>query len=871
MLYGKNSTRRLRGLLGGLCVFCVGLMVVMATTQFVVQDLNQYWYYILLDLGCVIGGLVMCIAAIKRTKMPWDIVELDTETREYIRKRTIQEYVLLAATLACVVITVLGAIPHNVLISLTGLFVGIFAFLGYLIIRISKGMKKREFYEKTPAGIDQKRAYIQQLKISIQQNKIHPTNKYNTILFVLAIVLVGICMGFIAGFTQFILFDWSGYGVYGIAMFILGIFAMLLSLLYLTITYPKGKRPKSLNFPRNKPRIMVLTICFACMAVASTITMAYMYSQVPGTEQSMFVTRNQMIAPTGQSWYNVTNINEVQAPMVFDVEGVAHASCDVEAVIAFSFAIYINGVKETNLSSYNAGLSSCSGNGGSSDASAGWLVTVNSISPGDKLSIEINFTAHPGNSEEYIMINIYRDTSATRMYLNFENIAAIYGGFIFFSALFLLGAGIAALVKRRNPVASPPATSTGEMAMNEIHGQNLENTSGPALTGWSIDEMARSSHPVAPTSLDSGNPDDAFLSIRDPEAPIIITSLPENAGHEQESARLPVDRVTEDQGVNYQVPFEFMVDARSNAYFSIAFACFTIAIFVPFIIFIPAFTLRFPATDIAIASCLLCGIGLLSVLGLLEKTYPKRFPKNHVPSKVNIKRIKTLKILLLFTLIGLTAGAIGSMNLVNQARASEFVVEGHVFTSTPFQQNFSVVIPRTSTDNIGIRFQGDANARCSAVAVINFTFRLYFNNALMKSEHDYLTNTGDCSGQTEQPADASITRAFTTALLKAGDIVNVTMEVYPYAANLNQTVTIFIYYENALTDAYFNQENMMGFFVLPIVAGVLVYVLGWLYPSSYQGKKKKLSPEDAEIMRLMFRRPPAKPGDEDTVGDYVQG
>src|SRR5271157_6382308 len=99
MLYGKNSTRRLRGLLGGLCVFCVGLMVVMATTQFVVHDLNQYWYYILLDLGCVIGGLVMCIAAIKRTKMPWDIVELDTETREYIRKRTIQEYVLLAATL----------------------------------------------------------------------------------------------------------------------------------------------------------------------------------------------------------------------------------------------------------------------------------------------------------------------------------------------------------------------------------------------------------------------------------------------------------------------------------------------------------------------------------------------------------------------------------------------------------------------------------------------------------------------------------------------------------------------------------------------------------------------------------------------------
>nr|MDO8115486.1 hypothetical protein [Candidatus Sigynarchaeota archaeon] len=746
-----------------------------------------------------------------------------------------------------------------VAIGIPSLLIVVFAFMGFLVCGASKNMKKREYYEKSPKGVQEKRKYIQELRGSIATHALFPSNKNNTSMFVLCTIIIATCMLIMVTCTGILLFTWEQNAGFGIAMAILSIFALLLSLLYLSFTYPNGKRPKSPNFPKNRKRIAVLISCLAFMAIFSASTMAYTLDKAPAAGASMYIARDVVISTPGHSWFNVTDDKPQTGPLVVRVVGVARAPCNVQAFINFSFAVYINEVKVENLSAYDDGLSSCSGeSAGPSYASNGWRVTLDNHTLGDALAIELNVTSYPSNTEQYIQINIYIGGPDANLYLASADILSMYGCVVVCSCLFLLGAGIMALVKRKNPVASTPVA--GAKSIDDIADRLIQEG---AITPAMADAMQnQASKPPAEEPELLGFPQEVPMGV-----PVEPTAISGQTAYEPSPA--PSDAVA-GQSVAYQVPTEFLEDNKSKAFFIAATICFVASSNVPFLLFIPAYVTQYPVVSVALLSGLFCVVGLLLAIGLLDHTYPRNVTRQHVVHKPNLKWIKTLKIVLLFTIVGLSAGTAGSVNLINQAR-SNFIVEGQVFTATPVHHELSVLVPRNSTDSIGIRLVGDAYADCSDVAVLNFSFAIYFNGALVQSDSEYDTDQGSCSGETETPSHATVTRRFTTTSLHEGNRVNVTVDLYPYSYNDNQTVKLFIFYQNALTDVYFAQDIMFGFFILPIVVVVLFYVLAWLYPSSYQGKKKKMSPEDTEIMRLMFGRPPPKPGDEDTIGDYIKG
>ncbi|MFX0101731.1 MAG: hypothetical protein ACFFCS_19355, partial [Candidatus Hodarchaeota archaeon] len=816
---------------------CVGLMLFPVIVPELAENPGSNPAPLLIPISIVIGSFIIIGLNHKKSADKFKQAELDEEGIQFIKTRRKRGYSLLAISIFSWIIFGIGMsiLPDFTgqsafidrmslgIILIIALLAGVFTFLGYIGVAASKLSKWREYYERTPSGVQEKRDYIVKLKTQIQKHKEKPPNKLNTFLFIVAFILIAIGAVILFITRDHVFFHTTEYGPYSIAIFILLVMGMLLALLQLSFTIPGASKIYDAlpNFSKNKKRVLIFILAFIIIGVFAIWNVAIISNKEPLSDSDVYIVNEQTVypSPTFQVFNYTIPSDEIDDMEVY-IKGRATADCNVIAEINYTVIFYFNGQSQDNQSwdAYDTGIGECPSE--ESVATVSWRFSGFSVEYIDNLSIALDMHPNPTNNEEVITITIIKMNDETRFFLGENNNLWHFGPVVFCSVVYLLFSTISLPLHWNDDVKK----------------KKEEESKG---IGDLAPDLERATTFGQEPSLPAPEPEISPISSLEPEQEMV----------EQEG----------EFDVSQNFPHEYMEDRKTRFTYITILILMVITIITPALILAGAFAGSLLTMGLSLASIIIFSVGLTMAIGLVEKVYPRGAKPGYVLLKVNIKRVKKITRLLLIVIICCSVISLGFWGLFASIRKSEYLVDDKIFESSPVNQEYLITAPRTSDDRIFFIVSGTAKAECQDVAVINVSYSIRINGDLKVNTTKTNYDQGVCSSDPDEYEDskASFSMDYLLESLEINDTINFSIIFHPGALNTNESVSITAYYQNAKTEMM-NEGEMFIFMstIIPLALSCIVLVINFLTKSIYKDrmKRKNISPEDKEILRLMFGR-----------------
>nr|MDO8109689.1 hypothetical protein [Candidatus Sigynarchaeota archaeon] len=102
-MMSKEQNKNFYRVIGSMCILIIGLMLLFAGLVSYMNGPDESIFMFIVGVVIFVCGIAICMLGVKKSSKPWANVEMDQEGQEFIKKRTILQYTLLAVTLVSTV------------------------------------------------------------------------------------------------------------------------------------------------------------------------------------------------------------------------------------------------------------------------------------------------------------------------------------------------------------------------------------------------------------------------------------------------------------------------------------------------------------------------------------------------------------------------------------------------------------------------------------------------------------------------------------------------------------------------------------------------------------------------------------------------